>query len=644
VCGIAGIAQREPWVEEEARGALQRMTDIMIHRGPDDEGFYTSASVGLAARRLSIIDLAGGHQPVRNEDGTVWAVLNGEIYNFRELRRDLESKGHRFRASTDTEVLVHLYEEYGRDMTRHLRGIFGFAVYSEATRTLLLGRDRIGVKPLYYSFRDGTLVFGSEIKVLLESGRVRASVDPEALGLLLTLGYVPAPLTQYAGIHKLLPAHTLVWRGGEMRTDRYWEFPAGPDARYGDAATWEREFMEQLRDSVATELVSDVPLGVMLSGGLDSAAITALTAEATDHRVSTFHIGFEGDPKSSEVEAARLVANSVGTDHHSMTTDLEDDFDFLARVTWHMDEPISDLSALGFYRVCRLAREHVTVGLAGQGGDELLAGYPRYWAHRYARWASKVPGDVFGRVVTPLTEALPRSGLLKKAGRTLGRADFLDWYMQSISVNGAALRHDLIRQDVGPLHTEELLRSLLESHLSGFESDDEMSKLLMLDSKMALPDDLLVHFDKMSMANSLEVRVPLLDYPFVELCTRMPNELKVRGATTKYMLRRGCRTVLPRETLHQRKKGFFGLLVNRWMRVEMRKPIEELLLAEDAACLEYLDRNALRSLVSDHMEGREDYGRQVMNIWMFELCLRMFVTGSLQVAPEAPFGAVGSPT
>ncbi len=641
MCGIAGIAQRAPLVQEEARRTLKRMADIMIHRGPDDEGFYVSSSVGLAARRLAIIDVAGGHQPVRSEDQSTWAVLNGEIYNFRELRRDLEAKGHLFRAATDTEVLVHLYEEYGQDMASHLRGIFGFAVYCETTRTLLLGRDRIGVKPLYYSFRDGTLVFGSEIKVLFESGRVAAAIDTEALGLLLTLGYVPSPWTQYQGIYKLPPAHVLRWQDGHIRTIRYWEFPAGPEPYNGDAAAWESEFMEQVRDSVATELVSDVPLGVMLSGGLDSAAITALTAEALDSPVSTFHIGFENDSKSSEVEAARLVARSVGTDHHSMTTDLDDGLEFLARVTWHMDEPISDLSALGFYRVCRLARQHVTVALAGQGGDELLAGYPRYWAHRYARWASRMPGGVFDNVVRPLTEALPRSGLLKKAGRTLGNADFLDWYMQSISLNGAALRNDLVRRDLGELHTDELMRSTLEAHVAGFESDDEMSKLLMLDSKMALPDDLLVHFDKMSMASSLEVRVPLLDYPFVELCTRMPNQLKLRGFTTKYMLRRGCRAILPRQTLHQAKKGFFGLLVNRWMRVEMRSTIEELLLAEDAACLDYLNRDALRALVSDHMEGREDYGRQLMNIWMLELCLRMFVTGSLKMGPETPYRIAG---
>lgn len=632
MCGIAGIAGLDQLADEGLRRLLQPMADTMTHRGPDDQGFYARGSMGIAARRLSIIDVEGGHQPVRNEDGTIWAAQNGEIYNFAELRRSLESVGHQFRANTDTEVLVHLYEEYGRDMVAHLRGIFAFVVVDERRQKMLVARDRIGVKPLYYSELGGRLVFGSEIKAIFASGLVEAEPDIEALGLLLTLGYVPAPWTIFAGVKKLLPAHVLEWHAGSTSLTRYWEFPAGPEQLGGDSKRWEDEFMEHLDDAVTTELVSDVPLGVMLSGGIDSAAITALTARAVSQPVTTFHIGFEGDP-SSEIEDARLVAQRIGTDHHEMTTELEDDLDFLARVTWHMDEPVSDLSALGFYRICRLAREHVTVALAGQGGDELLAGYRRYWGWTYSRWASHLPAAVYKQVLNPLASALPRAGLLKKASRTLGHADLLDWYTASISINGAALRGDLIRADVGQLHTDELLRGTIEGHLAGFQSDDPISKLLMLDSKMALPDDLLLHNDKMSMANSLEVRVPFLDYPMVEFCTRMPNKMKLKGFTTKYALRQGCERILPHETIHKRKEGFFGPLVNRWVRTEMRSTIEQLLLDDDASCLAYLDRGALASLVSDHMEGREDYGRQLMNVCMFELCLRIFVDKSLTVAP-----------
>ncbi|MGV8083346.1 MAG: asparagine synthase (glutamine-hydrolyzing) [Coriobacteriia bacterium] len=633
MCGITGVAQRDDLEPQATRAMLQRMADVMEHRGPDDEGFHVDRHVGLAARRLSIIDVEGGHQPVHSEDGRIWGVLNGEIYNFRELRGELQAKGHQFRSATDTEVLVHLYEEHGERMAERLRGIFSFAVLDERDETLLIGRDRLGVKPLYYHFSDGRLIFGSEIKVLFESGLTRAAVDPEALGLLLTLGYIPAPWTLYSGVMKLPPAHIACWRAGEFSIKRYWDFPPGPEVLKGNSATWERDFMAQLRESVATELVSDVPLGVMLSGGIDSAAITALTAEVAKEPVSTFHIGFERDAKESEYQDAEFVAQRLGTNHHGMTTELEDGIDYLARITWHMDEPIADLSALGFYGVCRLAREHVTVALAGQGGDELLAGYRRYWGYTYGRWASFMPRGLYSHVVKPLAAAVPRAGLLKKAARTLGNPDFLDWYLQSIAVPGVELRDRLVRPEYAPQHADDLLRSVVESHLAGFQSDSDMSKLLMLDSKMALPDDLLVHFDKMSMANSLEVRVPLLDYRFVEFCTRMPNELKLRGFTTKYALRRGCRDILPRETLTKRKQGFFGPLVNRWIRVEMREPIRELLLTAEAACLEYFDRDALHSLVSEHMEGREDYGRQLMSICMLELCLQMFVKGSMPMAP-----------
>ncbi len=633
MCGITGVVGRGPMPEEEMRRLLQPMADVMTHRGPDDQGFYSHGAVGIAARRLSIIDVEGGHQPVQNEDGTVWAAQNGEIYNFKELRRDLEAGGHRFRANTDTEVLVHLYEAYGPKMVDHLRGIFAFVVFDERTNTLLLARDRIGVKPLYYSHQGDRLVFGSEIKALFASGLVRAEPDTEALGLLLTLGYVPAPWTIFSGVKKLTPGHVLTWRDGSISVTRYWEFPAGPERLDGNADRWESEFMDRLDDAVTTELVSDVPLGVMLSGGIDSAAITALTALAVDRPVTTFHIGFEGDP-GSEIEDARLVARHVGTDHYEMTTELEDDVDFLARVTWHMDEPVSDLSALGFYRICRLARQHVTVALAGQGGDELLAGYRRYWGWTYSRWASHVPSAVYDRLVGPLASAVPRAGLLKKAARTLGNTDMLDWYTASISINGAALATDLIRPEIGPLHTDELLRQTIEGHLAGFDSADALSKLLMLDCKMALPDDLLLHNDKMSMANSLEVRVPFLDYPFVEFCTRMPNKMKLRGFTTKYALRRGCEEILPHETIHKRKEGFFGSLVNGWVRTEMRQTIEQLLLDDDASCHAYLDREAVAALVSDHMEGREDYGRQLMNVCMFELCLRLFVDRSMSVTPD----------
>jgi len=631
MCGICGVLEAAKNGESVVNGdLLKRMTAKIAHRGPDDEGFYVDQSVGLGVRRLSIIDLATGHQPIHNEDKTVWTVLNGEIYNFKELRRTLQAQGHEFYTSSDTEVIVHLYEEHSEEFVRSLRGEFALALWDEKRRTLILARDRLGVKPLYYSIDGKRLIFGSEVKSLLASRLIQPEVDLEAFDLFLCVGYVPGRRTMFRGISKLLPAHLMRWEDGQTRIRPYWQFASESVKNKRPASFYAERFLTLFEEAVRLELVSDVSLGVMLSGGIDSSAITALAAQGTFEPLRTFTVGFEGDKERNELEDARLVASHLGTDHYELSSSFDLDIETFARLVWHMDEPIADLSAIGFYYVCQLARQHVTVALAGQGADELLAGYRRYKANRIDGYYRLLPAFVRENLIASAVTRIPRASLLKKAAWTLGESNLAEWYARSLTVFSPQIKSRILHPDLKSDREDgTLLRELISSYLGEFQSTDSLSTLLFLDSRLALPDDLLTYFDKMSMANSLEVRVPFLDYKLVEFCTAMPSDLKLRGFTTKYILRKAACPLLPRRTLKKRKTGFFAHLINDWVRNKMSNHVREMLLDPAAGSRSFLDTRGVQWMLDEHMNGRQDFGRQIYCLFLFEIWHRVFLSNNL---------------
>jgi len=586
VCGICGAFVVDADLDDQALSPerLEAMLEIIRHRGPDDRGAYATDGAALGARRLSIIDVEGGHQPFANENETVWAVQNGEIYNHDALRRELRDRGHSFRSRCDTEVLPHLYEDHGLSFVERLRGMFAVAVWDERRRRGVLVRDRLGVKPLYYAHSRGRLIFGSELKCLLASGELVLAVDPEALELFLTLGYVPAPRTILSGVAKLPPAHRLVVEGGRVVVERYWEYPAvaGPAPR-ADVREWAPELRERLRDAVRMRLMSDVPLGAMLSGGLDSSLIVALMAEEMDRPVTTFAVGFE-NAAQNELADARAVAAALGTDHHEL--ELAGRGPSLDEVVWHLDEPVADLSVVGFIALCGLARQSVTVALSGQGADELFAGYRHHLHAAYAARWERVPS-----LLRAPAAAFARRGpgKLPRLAELVGEPDPATRALLSKRI-ATEDELALILGRAPRLDTVSALRPL------ACGASGALAAALSIDAQLSLPDDMLHYFDRASMAHSLEVRVPFLDHPFVEFCASIPSNLKLRGSTTKYVLREAARGLVPVETLTKKKVGFFNGGVDRWLSSSFRDEAEEAALAERVAAQGYLDASGVRTL------------------------------------------------
>ncbi|HYG81186.1 MAG TPA: asparagine synthase (glutamine-hydrolyzing), partial [Pyrinomonadaceae bacterium] len=585
MCGIAGfvdVGRAGAGAAREERAALlDRMCRVIAHRGPDDQGVMVGDQVALGMRRLSIIDLAGGRQPIHNEDGSVSVVFNGEIYNYRDLQRELEARGHRFRTNSDTETIAHAYEEYGARCVEHLRGMFAFAVWDERRRALTLARDRVGKKPLYYTLTpDGTFVFGSELKSLLQHPRVGRETDAEALDAYFTFGYVPDPLSIFRGVKKLPPGHHLTLSGGELTIERYWDFtydaPAPAEAR-------EEDYLEELRallsESVRLRLVADVPLGAFLSGGVDSSTIVGLMARHTSRPVKTFSIGFHED-SFNELKYARAAAREFGTDHHEfiVTPEICDVVDELA---WHFDEPFADSSAIPTYVVSKLAREHVTVVLSGDGGDELFAGYTRYATDQRRSGFARLPRVVREQVMQPLSRRLPHGAW----GRNyLGNVALppLERYRDSVSVFTGLGKLSLYTPDFG----ETLRRAgrTLEgfgAHAARVATGEPLDALLYIDSKTYLPGDILTKVDRMTMAASLEARAPLLDHKLIEFVTRIPARLKMRGGETKRVLKRAVEDFVPPEILERPKQGF-GVPIQQWINHQLRGRIRETLTSRRA--------------------------------------------------------------
>lgn len=626
MCGIAGFIEnhesRANLGTDEKTAVLNRMCRVIKHRGPDDQGILVRGRVALGMRRLSIIDLEGGHQPLSGCDESVTVVFNGEIYNYRELQRELEALGHRFHTHSDTEAIVHAYEEYGAKCVDHLRGMFAFALWDERLQQLFIARDRVGKKPLYYSLTsNGTLVFGSELKSLLEHPAIERETNPNALDAYLSFGYVPDPLSIFHGIEKLPPGHHLRFVDGRVTIEQYWDFNYAPVE-----AKKEDEYLDELSalldEAVQLRLVSDVPLGAFLSGGVDSSAVVGLMSRASSQPVKTFSIGFEED-SYNELKFARIAAKRFGTDHHEFIV-TPDICDVVDELVWHFDEPFADSSAIPTYMVSKLAREYVTVVLSGDGGDELFGGYTRYQVDRKRSKLSRLPRVVRERMMRPVSANLPHGAWGRNYLRNVS-LDPLDRYIDSISIftelNKLALYSDDLKRRVaeGPIGT-----TMFRSYAASVETGDALDPLLYLDSKTYLPGDILTKVDRMSMAASLEARVPLLDHKLIEFVTRIPASLKMKGLETKYLFKRAMRGLVPDEILERPKQGF-GVPMQEWINRQLRGRIHDTLTEQRTRERGLFDADYVNVLLGEHERGRRDHAPALWSLLMLELWYRAFV-------------------
>jgi asparagine synthase (glutamine-hydrolysing) len=630
MCGICGVVQvgGEPRLVIEP-DVLDRMTDAMTHRGPNDRGTHLEPGVALGVRRLSIVDVEGGHQPVCNEDGTVWAVQNGELYNHEDVRRELLG-GHRFDSRCDTEILPHLYEEVGPAFAEHVRGKFGMAVWDRRERRLVLARDRLGVKPLYYAEAGDRVVFASELKSLLASGIVETDLDYEAIDAYMTFGFVPGPLTPLARVRKLMPGERLVVDPRGLRLERYWTYPAPePDLEASEDELAE-ELIARLDEAVRLRLMSDVPLGAMLSGGLDSSLIVALMAKHMSEPVKTFSIGFTED-RDNELADARFVADLFGTEHHELELSYTQQQVDLADLVWAMDEPVADLSSLGFLAISELAARHVTVALSGQGADELFGGYTKHKAASLVAAWRRLPAPARSLGGGALARSPLRS---RRSVRTLLAADPVDRLLAMSGRVDDDLRADLYR---GPLATSDGLagRRAVAPLAQGI-ADEPLAATLHIDGQLALVDQMLHYFDRTSMMCSLEVRVPFLDHELVEFSARVPDSLKVRRLQTKYLLKRAADGVLPERVIHKRKLGFFQGPTAGWLQAQMDGAISDYLLGPSPRYAEFLDRGAVERLVRAHREHKPVDVKLLVGVLMLEVWLASYLPRAAVAPVELP--------
>ena len=608
------------------------MTDVMTHRGPDDRGTYEAPGIALGMRRLSIVDIEGGHQPVASEAGDVWAVQNGELYNHEQLRAELRARGHRLHSRCDTEVIPHIYEDSGPGFAARLRGIFGIAVWDQTRRRAVLTRDRLGVKPLYWARAGDLLVFASELKGLLASGLVDTELDYDAIDAYLTLGFIPAPRTPLAQVSKLMPGHQLAVEDGGFEISRYWRYPepavASPRSTAGDYADG---LIDVLEEAVRLRLMSDVPLGAMLSGGLDSSLIVALMARHSDRPVKTFSVGFSDD-HDNELDDARYVSSVFGTEHHELELSFLDHSVDLEDLVWSLDEPLADVSALGFEALSRLASRHVTVALSGQGADELLGGYTKHRAAALVGAWMNLPAPVRagGAVI-----ARRAPGRFRRAGQTLAAQNPVDRLIEMSGRLGGGRRESLYR---GPLYGKTGTAALeAVNELAAGVVDTPLPVTLHIDAQLALADLMLHYFDRASMAHSLEVRVPFLDHHVVEYCARIPTDLKVRRLQTKYVLKRGAEGIVPSRIIHKRKLGFFVGPSQGWLAAQLTAGALEPALGSDIRCAEFLDPAAVERLARAHQTGSDVSNTQLLTaILMLEIWLQSYIPRALAPAYELP--------
>ena len=639
MCGIFGLVRFDGRRAELP--ALKAMANVTVHRGPDDEGFHLDGACGIGMRRLSIIDLAGGHQPLSDAQGRLWLVCNGEIYNFRELRRELEALGHRFSTGSDSEVILHGYAQWKDDVVRRLNGMYAFALWDADSGRLLLGRDRLGVKPLYIHQDSRCLAFASEAKALVALG-VAPQIDRTALRAYLNVGYVPAPLSLFSGMEKLQPATLLSVQGQRVERRRYWRIPDQIDHGIAEQE-WISRLRSQLDESVRMQMVSDVPIGAFLSGGIDSSTVVGLMAAQSNRPIKTYAIGFEGSAAESfynELPHARSVARRFGTDHHEILV-RPDTAALLPRLVWHMDEPISDSAFVTTYLVSEFARREVTVILSGVGGDELFGGYRRYLGDHYHAYYERLPSWV-RRAAVAAGRRLPsdrHSALLNLSRLAKGFLETADLpfdarYRAYLEVFSADEVDGLLLEPNGRWHDP------IAAAFADAKSSDGLNRMLAVDAETQLPDDLLLLTDKMSMATSLECRVPLLDHNLVELAARMPQEVKVRGGRLKHAMKEAVTHLLPAEVLERKKRGF-GAPMGAWLRQELAPMMHELLSETTVRQRGLLDPAAVQALIAAHEARRVDGTDRLLALTNLEIWSRLYIDGrSVQDVSEELHGVV----
>jgi asparagine synthase (glutamine-hydrolysing) len=620
MCGICGIFNFS--CEAQVDGAeLRAMNEQIIHRGPDEDGFYLNGRIGMAMRRLSIVDLSGGQQPIANEDGTVWIVFNGEIYNYPELKEDLERRGHRFKTRSDTEAIIHAYEEYGLDCPTRLNGMFAFAIWDSRRERLFLGRDRVGKKPLYY-FKDGErLVFGSELKSLLQAKNIPRRVSKRALDLYLTLEYIPAPFSIFENIFKLPAGHSLTMdANGQIAIRQYWDLRFHENGYHPQEL--EKGLVDLLQDAVKIRLMSDVPLGAFLSGGIDSSCVVALMARVMNEPVKTFSIGFE-EGSYNELHYARQIARHFKTDHKEFII-RPNALELTEKLVKHLDEPLGDFSIFPTYLVSKMAREHVTVVLSGDGGDELFAGYDTYIADWTYRKYSKIPAVVRNSLLMPVTMKLPptekKKGLLNRAKRFVEGTRFPEdlQHVRWMMFLDEEEKGRLYGEAMSEVRHQHLAYDFIRQHFTKADSQDYVNRQLYVDIKTYLCDDIMVKVDRMSMATSLEARAPFLDYRVVEYAATIPSVLKLRGTKTKYILKKAMAPLLPPEITKRGKEGF-SIPIKNWLRHELRPMMLDVLSPSQIRRDGFFNADHVQKLVREHLQGRENHSHRLWALMVFSI-------------------------
>lgn len=626
MCGIVGFVNKEG--SGTTRPVLERMCDAIAHRGPDDDGFYSDSSAALGMRRLAIIDVAGGHQPMHNADRTKWIVFNGEIYNYQQIRRELDELGHQFYTNSDTEAIVHLYERYGADCVQHLRGMFAFAIWDEIEKTLFIARDRVGKKPLLYSHqKNGDLIFGSEFQALLQHPSVSREVDLDAIDSYLSYLCIPAPQTAFKDIRKLEPGHWLRWKNGEIETTRYWTPDFSKKIKIGEEEAIQ-ETTRILRESTRLRMISEVPLGAFLSGGVDSSTVVALMAQESEQPVKTFSIGFE-EEDFSELKYAKRVAEHVGAEYNEFIV-KPDAMEVLPTLVEHYGEPYADSSAIPTYYVSRETRKHVTVALNGDGGDESFAGYERYAAMKAAETYHRFPAALRKALIEMPVSFLPSSEIQKSRIRDVKR------FLQAASLPKAERyfrwSSTFNRDAKKEIYTDEFARDIagnnafhfLDEWLVKANGSGILDATLLTDQMTYLPNDLLVKVDIASMAVSLEARSPFLDHHLIEFAASLPENLKMRGFQTKSLLKKVAARLVPKDVIYRRKMGF-GVPIGKWLRDEMKDFMRGVLLSERSLKRGIIKPAILEKYIDEHINGKRDHAFQIWTLLMLELWFQKFI-------------------
>ena len=626
MCGICGkiLFDEGQRVDE---GTLKAMASTMLHRGPDDDGYYIAGQVGLAHRRLSIIDLNTGKQPISNENNSIWIVFNGEIYNYQELRKILIAKNHTFKTKTDTEVIIHAYEEYGEDVVSHLRGMFAFAIWDERKKSLFLARDRVGIKPLYYYLTAHSLIFASEMKAILADPSVKAEIHYPAIDRFLTYRYLPGSDTLIKNLVKLNPGHYLVLKNGVTNIKQYWDLDFSRQNSTHNLKYYKEELLDLLKDTLRLHMISDVPVGFLLSGGVDSTALLSLYTEGENRDLSTFTIGFEGEKFDDERTYASLAAKIFGTRHYEMTIDANSFFEFLPKYVWHMEDPVCEPPAIALYYISKLAKEHVKVLISGEGGDEAFAGYQTYrnliWLERFKHLTGP-----FDKGIATLFNKLSPFPFLERLNKY---ASLMPFPLQEYYYSRTATPFSFFNAGFKEAYTTRL-RGLTDKGYStrpsmdlfqNVQSQDNLSQMLYVDTKTWLPDDLLIKADRITMANSIELRVPLLDHKVLEFAAGIPSGLKVRGVTTKYLLKETFKDRIPQEIIKRKKTGF-PVPFTSWLKNELKDYVSDILLDGRTLQRGYFEKSVIEKMLIENQKSSA-YSSEIFSLIVLELWHRTFI-------------------